>query len=496
MDMCYGTNKGNFSSIDNGDSYKYFWTNIFAMKRLIALVLVAVLMYGCKKSGNAKQSSSTSDTTTFKPDPPAITPVGTPIGTIVTKTIGSAGGSLTSADGRVILTIPANALAANTDISVQPVTNNAPGGIGAGYHLMPDGTTFATPATLTFHYADSEVLGSQPYLLYIAFQDSTNAWQADFANRNIDTVAKTATEEISHFSLWSLGDRLSLSSIPVQLKHNETSSADIVYVKVPPKLVKDANGDYELSTLPITVPVPDDDIGNWAVDGVAGGSAQDGTIVGPGSSATYTAPASIDKRRSVQISAEVELIFDVYNNKQPVNTLQKFILSDDIGLIPDTLSFKVEVDLTVTNTSALYNDVYKDAVTMRVDVFSDEDSVLVSGFINQAPTDTPPTGTVGTQTAEWVPDKIGWTNVVSASGWTAPLGPNTSINVVILYFTHSGAVTPTWIISDNADGTAYTTGGDPSGGLPVSVEFKVVDDPQVLDLYGDGTVVIKSSLIN
>jgi hypothetical protein len=105
------------------------------MKRLIVLVLVAVLMNGCKKLGNARQTSS--DTTAFQPDPPAITQIGTPIGNAVKKTIGTSGGSLTSGDGRIVVTIPANALAANTDISIQAVTNTAPGGIGVGYHLMP-----------------------------------------------------------------------------------------------------------------------------------------------------------------------------------------------------------------------------------------------------------------------------------------------------------------------------------------------------------------------
>ena len=461
------------------------------MKRLIALVLVATLMYGCKKSGNGKQTTTSSDTTTFKPDPPAVTPVGTPTGTIVTKTIGSAGGSLTSADGRVNLTIPANALAANTDISIQPVTNNAPGGIGVGYHLMPDGTKFATPATLTFNYADSEVLGRQPYLLYIAFQDSTNAWQADFANRNIDTVAKTATEQISHFSLWSIGSRLSLTCQPYKVTRNGISGAEIVYMKVPPKLVKDANGEYELSTLPITVPVPDDDIGNWSVNGVVGGNAQDGTIVGPGRSAVYTAPAQIDKKRTVQVSAEVELIFDVYNNQQVVNTLQKFVLFTDVELIPDVMSFRVEIDLTVINTSSVFDDVYKDAATMRVDVWPDIDSVVVSNIINQPPTVSPTTGTVGTVSAEWLPDKYGWMNVVSAFGATAPYQPNPNLDAVLLVLTHSGTLTPNWVVTDNSTGVAVTIGGDVTDGLPPSFEFPLSDQPQTIDVAGDGTVIIK-----
>jgi hypothetical protein len=82
------------------------------MNRLCIALLGIVLLYGCQKLNSL---------TNIPPDNPSpdITAIGSPIGNLVSKTIGSGGGSLTSDDGKVQLTIPASALAVNTDISIQ-----------------------------------------------------------------------------------------------------------------------------------------------------------------------------------------------------------------------------------------------------------------------------------------------------------------------------------------------------------------------------------------
>ena len=178
-------------------------------------ILAALPISSCKKS----------DSPDNLPDrPAAVTPVGTPIGNPDTKTIGTTGGSIKSTDGRIELIFPAGALTANTTISIQPVTNTCPGGIGISYHLMPDGATFSKPVNLIYHYSKEEVNGTLPYLLYIAYQDNAMQWKADFKKRNVDTAAKTVTLGITHFSIWSMGDRLNLLCTPAneELHENET----------------------------------------------------------------------------------------------------------------------------------------------------------------------------------------------------------------------------------------------------------------------------------
>src|ERR1700733_11153177 len=96
------------------------------MRHIVVLLAVMVLIFNaCKKSplGSTGGGNSTDL-------PPAITPVGTPVDSGVTQSIGSGGGTVSSADGRLQVTIPAGDLTSPTTIGVQAVTNNAPGGLG------------------------------------------------------------------------------------------------------------------------------------------------------------------------------------------------------------------------------------------------------------------------------------------------------------------------------------------------------------------------------
>ena len=192
----------------------------FRFTRLCLLPLILILLYSCKKT-------SSPDNNHPNDPPPAITPVGTPVGNPVSKIIGAAGGTLVSPDGRLELNIPSGALSSNTDISIQPVTNEAPGGIGLAYDLLPNGTKFSKLATFTFHYTKEELNDNFPYLLFIAYQDSSNGWRADQIQRDFDTVAKTVSLEISHFTIWAFGDRINMTATPLILEKNETSNVSI-----------------------------------------------------------------------------------------------------------------------------------------------------------------------------------------------------------------------------------------------------------------------------
>src|SRR5450759_2420723 len=133
---------------------------------------------------------------------PTATAVGVPNGSATSATIGAAGGSVSTPDGKIALTIPAGALASNTVISIQPLTNMAHGKIGAAYRLTPDGQTFLKPVTLTFTYTDEDLLGTAAEFLGAAFQTAAGYWQWAGA-ATVDTTAKTVSVSSSHFSDWS-----------------------------------------------------------------------------------------------------------------------------------------------------------------------------------------------------------------------------------------------------------------------------------------------------
>src|SRR4029077_9305436 len=91
----------------------------------------------------------------------------------------------------------------------------------------PDGTKFNIPSKLTFHYTDENVNGTNPYLLYIAFQDDSMMWKADFKKRDVDTAAKTVSLDISHFSIWSVGDNLRITANPDAVQADRTSAIEV-----------------------------------------------------------------------------------------------------------------------------------------------------------------------------------------------------------------------------------------------------------------------------
>ena len=69
----------------------------------------------------------------------------------ITKKVGPSGGSVSHSDGTSVV-IPMGALSANANITITSVNATAPAGtvlVGPAYDFGPDGTTFATPVTIT-----------------------------------------------------------------------------------------------------------------------------------------------------------------------------------------------------------------------------------------------------------------------------------------------------------------------------------------------------------
>ena len=131
---------------------------------------------------------------------PQPTLVGFPIDIPTTKTIGAAGGTVSSLDERITVTIPAGALSGDTEITIQPITNFAPNGNGNGYQLSPEGIKFNKPIKITFKHGQ-EVSATMPPLTGIAFQGTDGIWYSSgkFA---WDETNKTVSTETTHFSSW------------------------------------------------------------------------------------------------------------------------------------------------------------------------------------------------------------------------------------------------------------------------------------------------------
>jgi hypothetical protein len=216
----------------------------------------------------------------------------------VTKVIGATGGALTSGDGKVTITIPAGAFAGNTTVSIQPISNNAPGGLDGAYRITPDGTQLSAAATLTFNVSDADLRGTTFDVLGIASQDANRHWRKSATNSNATTHTLTVTT--SHFSDWSLVYGLQLRPLRATVVVGKSVSlsiqlCDVVDVGDIASLLADCDDD-PVPALPPTTPL------DWQANGIPTGNASVGTVLPAGTDAIYTAPAQKPANNPVAVS--------------------------------------------------------------------------------------------------------------------------------------------------------------------------------------------------
>lgn len=171
-------------------------TSALLVVAMIAIVIGVVIVAGIlflRSSGDTVAMASA-------------TQVGVPNGPATTKSIGPAGGSIASTDGRITVTVPPNAVPGPLNFSIQPITNLAQGGMGSAYRLQPDGLKFATPIKVSFKFDAPDLKGIIPEGLAVAYQDLTGIWQA-FDTVDLDREHKTLTVSTTHFtdfSIWAV----------------------------------------------------------------------------------------------------------------------------------------------------------------------------------------------------------------------------------------------------------------------------------------------------
>src|SRR5690242_11076041 len=110
-----------------------------------------ITINSCSKKSDSGSGGSNNNNT----NPLQSTPVGTPVGNATSKVIGPSVGTVTTDDGIISLVFPANAVSTNTTITIQPITNNCPGGNLLAYRFGPNGSKFNQPVSLQIHYPDS-----------------------------------------------------------------------------------------------------------------------------------------------------------------------------------------------------------------------------------------------------------------------------------------------------------------------------------------------------
>ncbi|HET9836331.1 MAG TPA: hypothetical protein VFP88_08325 [Rhodanobacteraceae bacterium] len=237
---------------------------------------------------------------------PVSTAVGKPLAAATSRTLGSAGGESSSADGRLSVRIPAGALDAPRAISLQPISNQAPGGRGSAWRLEPSGSHFAKPVQLVFHYTDQDLKGSAPQALTIASQDAQGHWWIP-RKPVLDEKAHTVSVAAEHFSDWSLLSGFQLDPDEATVKAGHSVTLREMYCTD-----STANENGPIALLPCE-PVSGDlaTLGDWQANGVAGGDAGNGTVQAHGDfSAIYTAPQKAPGNNPVAVSAQLQGALD------------------------------------------------------------------------------------------------------------------------------------------------------------------------------------------
>jgi hypothetical protein len=116
--------------------------------------------------------------------------------------IGAAGGTLSTPDGVLTLTIPRGAVDHDVLFTVGPTAPPLSGAVGSAFEIGPSGTKLATPATIAIRYTSDELAdGSAADLLVATVAEGR--WQPLLSGA-LDTGAMVASGTTGHLSPYAL----------------------------------------------------------------------------------------------------------------------------------------------------------------------------------------------------------------------------------------------------------------------------------------------------
>ena len=125
------------------------------------------------------------------------------------------GGTVANTADTVTVDIPADALSADTEITIE--TNEAIGDFQVQdiapvdyiYTFGPEGTEFSSPVTLTFSYDDTGMtLAEEEELDIYLYNETSEIWEAQGAA--VDTTLNTLTLSVTHFSKYIIGENVAI----------------------------------------------------------------------------------------------------------------------------------------------------------------------------------------------------------------------------------------------------------------------------------------------
>ncbi len=281
--------------------------------------------------------------------------------------IGKEGGSFNSSDGKITLIIPQGAVSKKTTFSIQPITNLMPNGNGLAYRLEPSGIQFQKPVQLVFHYDEEEAKDTMQLLMGIAMQNDKGQW-CSLKDFTVDTVAKTLSGNINHFSDWSKFDAIKITPDQKRLKVKYTLHLSITGLEPSPE---QKEGD-ELAPL---IRTPKKAV--WRVNNIIKGNDIVGTLtLGTAnyveSSNVYKAPAQVPKQNPVAVSVKLEGLTIKFNGIN-FNSLR---LVSNILIYDNAYEVKMISSMDGTAGSMFGKLTYKDSGSFVVSITGKEAKLI------------------------------------------------------------------------------------------------------------------------
>lgn len=278
---------------------------------------------GTAAPASAEQSATTSD------EPALTTPAAAPTGAAIVSPVGSAGARITSADGEIVVDVPAGALADGSELRLQPIANPVPDGFGAGARLQVTGT-LAKPITLKLAYPTAMTAHADG--LGVALRRADGGWtampltQIDKHGRTLvlqlgaDDAIGTAGKQAAKTSAaaavsidFEVIRYLDFHLVPKEASVRTGETRRLVpYARTRGVIGHICYPDEDLGCLPSPlmdtkeIPFENSKAGysrKWYVSGAEGGDATSGTITPTGDvGANYKAPAEVPEANPVLVT--------------------------------------------------------------------------------------------------------------------------------------------------------------------------------------------------
>ncbi|MBC7902353.1 MAG: hypothetical protein H7Y27_02985 [Gemmatimonadaceae bacterium] len=245
---------------------------------------ILLLSAGCRKDGAGAKTALT----------PKQYERGIANGTPVVKNIGTTGGTISSADGRISVEIPAGAVDQAIDFSITPLTNTIPISSGDSYRLQPENIAFKKPVKVTLQYSAADLKGTSEEAMYLAYQGNDGIWKL-VKHSEVNKTNGTVSVQTTHFSDWGIVEDFRV------LVEKETVNLGESIVLVLQKLVT-AEDDSLLAPLADPEEFDFSDKVKWRVVSNAG------TINAALKTARYTAPATMPAANPVIIETAISNI--------------------------------------------------------------------------------------------------------------------------------------------------------------------------------------------